>query len=145
MIEVNSSLVMACEQEKAFAYIADFENNPQWQLGMVAARWTTPPPRAIGSTYEQEARFMGRRILSTFRVTEWDPPRRVSIESIGGTFPIQVTRAVEPHADGCRVSAYVRGQPGCLFWFAGPLLRRMVRNSVRGDYERLKARLESAG
>ncbi|MCB9797649.1 MAG: SRPBCC family protein, partial [Alphaproteobacteria bacterium] len=27
--------------DEVFAYLADFENNPDWQGGMVACRWTS--------------------------------------------------------------------------------------------------------
>ena len=74
--------------------------------------------------------------------TELEPGRRISIESTQSTFPIQVTRSVQPLGEGrCRVTAHVRGQPG----WPMSMMSGMVRRSIRKDYERLKARLESQG
>jgi uncharacterized membrane protein len=126
--------------DEVFAYVADFANNPRWQGGMQSCRWTSDETAAVGATYVQEAKFLGRRIETHFRVTEYEPGRRVSIESTVSTFPIQVTRTVEPlSATRCRVTAHVRGQPtGVLALMSG-----LVKRSIRADYHRLQAELES--
>ena len=124
--------------EPVFRYLADFENNPQWQGGMQSCRWTSDEAGVVGATYVQEARFLGRRIDTYFVVTELEPGRRISIESTQSTFPIQVTRSVTPTPGGCRVRAHVRGQPtGLLKLFSG-----LVARSVAKDYARLKQMLE---
>lgn len=124
-----------------YAWLADFEKNPRWQGGMVDCRWTSAVPGQVGSTYVQHARFMGRRIDTHFEVTAVEPGRSISIASTQSTFPIQVTRRVEPRGDGCRVTAHIRGQPkGILKLFSG-----LVARSVAQDYARLKALLEAQG
>jgi uncharacterized membrane protein len=125
---------------EVFAYVADFANNPEWQGGMRACRWTSEETMVVGSTYVQEARFLGRRIDTHFKVTALEPGRSISIESTQSTFPIQVTRSVEPLSNGrCRVTAHVRGQPtGILKLFSA-----MVKKSIRKDYAVLKSKLET--
>ena len=126
---------------QVFAYVADFENNPRWQGGMQSCRWTSTDKMQPGSTYVQQAKFFGRQIDTHFRVTAVEPDRSISIESTVSTFPIQVTRSVQPLGEGrCRVTAHVRGQPtGVLRLFSS-----MVRKSIRKDYDKLKALLESS-
>ena len=125
---------------EVFAFVANFENNPRWQAGMRACRWTADEPMAVGATYVQEAKFMGRRIDTHFRVSEFEPSTSISIESTESTFPIQVTRSVEALDDGrSRVTAHIRGQPtGLLKLFSG-----MVKKRVAKDYLELKALLEA--
>lgn len=125
--------------DHVFEYLSEFENNPRWQGGMVSCHWTSDEKFEVGSTYSQEARFLGMPILTEFRVTAYEPGRSISIESTKSTFPIQVTRSVEPTEGGCLVTAHVRGQPtGLLKLFSG-----MVPRSIRKDYARLKEILES--
>lgn len=145
MRTVQVQIDIARPAEDVFAFIADHANNPRWQRGMRSCRWTSEPPHGLGSTYEQRAVFLGRPVVSTFRVTEHVPPRRIKIETESGTFPIAVTRTVSPLGpDECRVSADVGGGPtGRLARLAEPALRAIVRRSVQGDYQRLKAHLES--
>ena len=142
-MQITSSVDIAASPEEVFAWLSDFERNPQWQGGMKSARFTSEGPVAVGSTYEQVASFLGRRIETTFEVVAFEADRSITIASTSGTFPITVTRSVEPIEGGTRVHADVAGEPGGLFKLAGPLLARMVRKSVDGDYARLKELLEA--
>jgi carbon monoxide dehydrogenase subunit G len=140
-VDFEHSIEIARPAQEVFAYLADFENNPRWQAGMRSCTWTSRETQVVGSTYVQEASFLGRRIDTHFRVTEYEPGRKIAIESTKSTFPIQVTRTVEPlGAESCRVTAHIRGQPTGLL----KLLGGMVKVSVRKDYRQLKALLEAA-
>jgi len=138
-VDFQHSVEIARPADEVFAFVADFANNPRWQGGMVACRWTSENTGQVGSTYAQEARFLGRPIITEFEVVAVDPGRSIEINSTKSTFPIQVTRSVEPLGDGaCRVTAHVRGQPtGWMKWLSG-----MVKGSVRKDYAKLKDLLE---
>ena len=127
-----------------FEYVSNFEHNPRWQNGMRACRFTSEPPLRVGSTYEQVASFLGKTVRTTFEVTALDPGRSVSIESRESTFPIRVTRAVEPLGEArCRVEATIEGGPGGVLRLLSPLVTPLARRSVRGDYARLKRLLEA--
>jgi hypothetical protein len=77
-------------------------------------------------------------------VIAFEPGRSITIESTEGSFPIEVTRSVEPlDATRSRVKAEIRGEPGGLFRIGGRLLQRLAQRSVDADYDRLKKLLES--
>ncbi|MEM9565296.1 MAG: SRPBCC family protein [Actinomycetota bacterium] len=146
MTEITVDIEIGRSADDVFAYLSDMANNPDWQRGQERCTWTSEPPLRLGSTYDQEARFLGRSIVSSFEVVELLPGRRIRITSTGGTMPIDVTRTVDPLDDGrCRVGAVVRGEAPMPMRLLGPLLDRLVRRSVEGDYQRLKARLERPG
>ena len=137
-MDFTHSIDIAKPAKEVFAFVSDASNNPKWKKGMVKCVWTSDEPLVQGATYDQEARFFGRPIVSSFVVTEFVSGQRISIETTKSTFPIQVTRSVESVDDGCRVTAHIRGQPtGLLKLFSG-----MVPMSVRKDYAALKALLE---
>ena len=124
-------------------FFFDASNNPEWQRGMRRCEWETPPPIGVGSIYAQEASFMAKRILSRFRVTEHNPGRSITFETIESSFPIHVTRSVEPiDATLSIVSAEIVGSPqGPMALFA-PLVRRFAQRSVDADYDRLVSLLD---
>ena len=140
--EFTHSIEIDRPASEVFDYVADATHNPEWQSGMRSCRWTSEASMSIGATYAQEASFMGRTISTHFVVTELTPGRSISIESTESTFPIQVTRTVEPLSEGsCIVTAHVRGQPtGMLKLFSG-----LVKKSIRKDYAVLKRKLEGRG
>lgn len=146
MITTEIDLEIARPAAEVFAVLSDFEANPTWQGGMKSCRWATEPPLRVGSRYEQRAEFLGREIASTFEVIELDPGTRVKATTVAGSFPITFTRWVEPIDDGTtRVRALIEGDSSGFFRLMEPLMRPMVRRSIRGDYRRLKRMLEERG
>ena len=140
---MSATIEIARPAGTVFDYIANMELNPTWQGGMRECRVTSPPPLGVGSTYEQVASFLGRRIETRFVVTAFEPGRSITIESVESTFPITVTRRVEPLGDArCRASAMIEGGPGGVMRLASPLMKLIAQRSVRGDYARLRALLE---
>jgi uncharacterized protein YndB with AHSA1/START domain len=138
-VDFEHSIEIQRPAAEVFAFVSNPENNPRWQNGMVACTWTSEPLQ-VGATYRQEARFFGRPIHTHFEVVDYQPDERIEFHSTVSTIPLQITRRVEPAADGCRVTAHVRGQPtGVLKLFSG-----MVARSVARDYAKLKLLLESA-
>ncbi len=144
MIPVTVTVDIDRPADQVFAFVSDFENNPRWQQGMRSCRWTSPPPHGVGSTYDQVARFLGKDIVSSFKVVEHEPGRRIKITSTAGPFPITETRIVAPRGEGrSTIAAIVEGDAGKFFRLAAPVLRPLVERSVRGDYRRLKQSLET--
>ena len=143
MIKVETTVQIDRPSEEVFAFISNFENNPKWQSGQLEAKFTTEEPLWVGSTYDQVAKFLGRRVVSTFEVVEFEPNRKVKASSTSGSFPITFTRMVEPSDEGSEVTAIIEGDASGFFRLAEPLLKRMVQNSVDADYQNLKKILES--
>jgi uncharacterized membrane protein len=146
MIEVTASVEIDRSSDEVFDYLADMENNPLWQQGQQRCVWTSEPPLRVGSTYDQEARFLGRTIRSSFVVAELEPGRRIRIRTTAGTMPLDITRQVRRVGPNrTAVSAIVKGEPSGMFSLAAPVMRRLVASSVAKDYRRLKTILESSG
>jgi uncharacterized protein YndB with AHSA1/START domain len=139
-MEVTTSVEVAAPPDEVFAYVSDAEHNPEWQRGMVSARWTGAGPIGVGSTYDQVATFLGRRIESTFAVEVFEPGRVIRASSTGGSFPITFTRTVEAVDGGSRVTAVITGDASGFFKIAEPILKRLVQRSVDADYRNLAAR-----
>lgn len=131
---------------EVFAYFSDVSNNPQWQEGMVSCEWTSEPPIRLGSKYEQQARFAGRDVISTFKVTAFEPGRLIEINTVESTFPIKVVRTVIT-IDGstCEVSAEISGGPERGFLkLIEPMMAKQAQKSINKDYDRLVEILQAS-
>jgi carbon monoxide dehydrogenase subunit G len=145
-MQLSGSVEIARPADEVFAFVAEPENNPRSQLGMRECRWTTEPPRGVGSRYQQVASSLGRRIESTFEVTALDTGRSITIETRESTFPIRVTRSVHPLGDArCRVEASIEGGPGGLLRLFAPLMGLTAQRSISRDYTRLRRLMEAEG
>lgn len=142
-MRLTAAQTIARPADEVFAFLADAGNNPRWQQGMRSCEWTSPPPIGTGSTYRQQATFLGRPVVTEFVVVDHDPGRSITLQSTSGPFPIRVTRAVTPIDDrSCHVDAVIDGEPGRFFRLAAPVVRRLAQRSVTADYQRLKALLD---
>ena len=123
MIRVEATVTVNRPSEEVFAFLSNFENNPRWQSGMQEASFTSQGPLQVGSTYAQVAKFLGRRIESTFEVIEYEPHRLVKATSTSGSFPITFTRTVEPGSGNTQVRAIIEGDASGFFKLAEPLMK----------------------
>ena len=144
MVDASTSIEIERPADEVFAFVSEFPNNPRWQRGQRSCRWTSDPPLRVGSTYDQHARFLGRDMVNAFRVIELEPGRRITFTSTSGTFPLTINRTVEPlTATRSRFTEHVTGEPGGFFRIAEPLLRPLVKASIKRDFPRLKRLLEA--
>ena len=138
MIEVKVDIHIKANAGELFRFIANPENNPKWQGGMKKCELTNGAELRVGSEYKQEAEFMGKPILTTFRITEFEADHLIKGESIVSTFPITFKRIVESDANQAKVSAIVTGDPSGFLRIFPFLTRWMIRSSIKKDYKRLK-------
>ena len=144
MIHIEVRVDIDRPAAEVFEYLEEVENNPRWLSGMRSSRWTSQPPVGVGSTYAQVSQFLGRQIDTSFEVIRHEPGRLITIESReGSSFPITVTRIVEPDGDGrARVTELVDADARGFYTLATPLLKRLVERTIRRDYGTLKQLLE---
>ena len=145
-MEISTSIDIERPAGDVFAFVADVRNNPAWQRGQRSCTWTSEPPVGVGSSYDQHARFLGKDVVTSFEVVEHDPPHRIAWRSTAGSFPLRITRTVDPRgAVRSRFTEHVDGDPQGFFRVAEPVLRPLARRAIRRDFRRLKAALEGAG
>lgn len=143
MIEVSQTIIVNRPPEEVFEFWSDHSNNPQWQQGQRSCIWTSEAPIGVGSTYDQEAAFLGRPIISSFECVEYEPSKRIRMKTTKSSLPLDIIREVSPSPDGgTTLVATIRGEPSGLMKLFNPLTRRMVERNTRQDYQRLQALLD---
>ena len=128
--------------EATFDYVADFENVLEWDPGVTAARKTTDGEPAVGTEYDLVIQYGSSPLSMTYRITEWDPPRRVVLEGDGSRsfaidrisfFPTATGTVVEYRADIRLKGVYRAAEP-----FLGKLFRRVGDGAREGMENRLR-------
>ena len=133
--------------EAAFDYVADFGNIAEWDPGVTAVRKSTDGPPAVGTEYDLDLNYGGSPISMVYRITEWDPPRRVVLKGDG-----ERTSAVDrisflPSAQGTSVEYQADIRMKGIYRVAEPFLGKLFRKVGDGAVEGLDRRLRelSAG
>ncbi len=97
MARHECSVVIDRPVDEVFAYLADFTHVPAWNYFVTRVEQTTAGPVGVGTEFHQ----VRRDDEQTYRVTDYEPPRRVRVATLPGERPA-FTRDLhlEPVGDG---------------------------------------------
>jgi uncharacterized protein YndB with AHSA1/START domain len=129
-------------QQDVFDYLADGTHNREWRDGVLEISRTSVDD-GKGATYRQIlAGPGGRRIDGDYRVTVFEPPRRLEFQVTAG--PARPTGVFELSADGegaTRVRFSLDVEPTGMMRLMTPMITRTMRHEV-AQLDNLKAVLE---
>jgi uncharacterized protein YndB with AHSA1/START domain len=141
-VDVEVHAVLPYPREVVAAYAGDPSHAPEWYANIESVRWRTPPPVAVGSRMDFEARFLGRRLAYTYEVVELVPGERLVMRTADGPFPMETTYTWTTVADGTSMGLRNRGTPSGFARVAAPVMRKAMKGAMSKDLARLAERLE---
>ena len=145
MIKIEYSVVINRPVEEVFSFMGNVENNPLWVSGVLETKLTSPGPMAPGTTGTDVRQFLGRRMESTWEVTEHETNVKSSFKVTSGPVPFEGTWSYEAAAGGTRVTFVAEGEPGGFFRLAEPIVGRIAKRQIQNDHDNLKDLLEAQG
>ena len=95
MTTFDNTVTIHRPADDVFAFLADFENIPQWNYAIEETRKTSSGPVGIGTTYLQ-TRSVPRRQAEGFEVTVFEPDRQLAIHGQIGPFQATISYRLEP-------------------------------------------------
>ncbi|MGH2682903.1 MAG: SRPBCC family protein [Actinomycetota bacterium] len=128
---------------EVFEFLAKFENIPRWNYAIVETRQVSDGPVGVGTTYRQ-VRSVPSRSEETFEVTEFEPPRRLSIRGGFGPLEGMMTYDLEPDEGGTRLKNSAQLEGRGLVKLAAPLASGRIAEAVAENLTALKQLLESS-
>jgi len=126
-----------------FDFVTDASQRPRWDSSVVSEEALTPPPTSVGSRMRSRLKVMGREVEFEWRVTEWDPPRRMTLTSTSGPLPTSMTFDVVADGPGSVLTARMVGDPAGMMRFVEPLIEEGVRTNLSTGVARIRALLEA--
>lgn len=130
MREVSASARVEAPPGEVFAFLADLENLPRWQTGIVSAELTTIGPIGTGSRAHVVRELMGRRLAVDLSLTVYEPGRRLELESAASGIGVTATLDLRPDDAGTQLTFTMRIKAQSLF--LGPL-EGMVAGAAERD------------
>ena len=86
---------------------------------------------------------MGRRYQYDWKVTRYQRPQRMTIESTSGPLPTTLEYQLVEREDGTEVRFTVTGQPTGVMRLLQPLLARTTQKNLDRNFPRLQSLLNS--
>ncbi|HET7520294.1 MAG TPA: SRPBCC family protein [Candidatus Limnocylindria bacterium] len=141
MRQVEASRSVPATPERVFSFVADLDNLPRWQTGIVSAERTYPDPIGIGSTARVVRELMGQRIQVELRVTDYQPPHRLALASEASGVGVHAALDLQEDGEGSlvRFSMEIRAQN----IFMAPM-EGMIAGAASSDLAASLDRLQAA-
>lgn len=133
--------------EDTFAFVADFANAQLWDPGVATSERLNPGPVGVGARYQLGVRMRGRVSPMEYRVTAFEPGRRVVLTGEGSGVAAVDDIRFERTATGTRIDYTADIRLTGLLRFAQPFLggafRKVGQDAVAGMRRALDERARS--
>jgi uncharacterized protein YndB with AHSA1/START domain len=141
VIRIELTVEIARTPEEVFELLSDIERLPEWQASAIEAH--AEAPLGEGSRVTEKRRFLGRELDTELEVVAYEPPKRLTLRSLGGPVEFTVDHELAAQAGGTQLRLVAEAQPGGLLRLTEPMLTRTAEQEFRRDLDRLKELLES--
>ena len=141
-MKIEHSVIIDRPLAEVFAFVTDLRNETRWQPEIRSVTLEDPLPLMTGATFREERVTLGRRYDWRFRITRFEAPRVIEIETITGTAPYRGARRFEAVGGATRVTESGELTLPRFARFLEPVLGRLAARPVRVAYARLKRLLE---
>ena len=141
MIRIELTVEVARTPEDVFELLSDIERLPEWQTSAVEAH--TEGPLAEGSRVTEKRRLLGREVDTELEVVAFQPPRRLTLRSLGGPVNFTVDHELVAQGGGTQLRFVAEAKPGGILRLTEPVLARTAEQEFHRDFDRLKELLES--
>ena len=143
--QISESVKINRPVETVFQYIIDVTKHTEWRPGLEAIRDYSGAPFAVGTTFSEVSKFMGREMVVDFAVTAMVEGQRADLRMEGGVVSGNMVWAASPDTDeGSTFTLSFDGEvTGWLGRLGKGLIRRQAEKDMTSDLGNLKARLES--
>ena len=143
MISIKLNAVILRPVWEVFDFIANPENNPQWQYGSLISEKTSAGDTQVGTVFSSFGHFMGRRIQSNFEVTEFEANKSYGFKTISGPIQLQTSYNFESVENGTNLIVSSMINPGGFFKLVDPIVKRVAKKQFKENLTMLKKLLET--
>jgi uncharacterized protein YndB with AHSA1/START domain len=143
MISININTLILRPVWEVFEFIAAPENNSQWQYGSMESVQISDGGMRIGTLFSSFGHFMGRRIQSTFEVTEFESNKNYGFKTLSGPVQLQASYKFETVDRGTNLVVSTQVSPGGFFKLVDPIVARVAKKQFKENLAKLKDLLET--
>jgi carbon monoxide dehydrogenase subunit G len=144
MLEYHTSIIINRTPQDVFAFITDPQNLGTYRLDLASYEMQTDGGFAKGTRWLEHGIPLGsKEIIGQVEVVDFIPDKQFTICTTTDKTPFYTVYAVEPVAEGTRLSFYLKGElPGFLKMLE-PIIKRRVASATEMNFEHLKLVMET--
>ncbi|HEX2993363.1 MAG TPA: SRPBCC family protein [Anaerolineales bacterium] len=143
MINLNVSTMIYRPIGQVFEFVSTPENDFQWQYGILESARLSGGTSHLGTLFRSIGHLMGRRVESTFEVTEYAPNKNYGFKSLSGPLNSQTSYAFEIMSGSTKVTVSTQANPINFFQMGEGILEKKMKKQLKEDLAMLKGILEA--
>jgi uncharacterized membrane protein len=144
MVDVETEIKIAKPAKKVAEFAMDPDNATSWYKNIKSVEWKSQKPLRQGSKVAFVAKFLGRTLNYTYKITELIHEQRLVMSTDEGPFPMETTYTFSAiNGNETLMTLRNRGTPTGFSRFFAPIMAMMMRKANRKDLEKLKEVLEA--
>ena len=143
--QMSDSIEINRRAGAVFDYVTDVEQAPKWRPGL-SVRDFSGEPFAVGSTWNDVTKFMGRDMVVNIEVMALEAGRNCEMKMDGGVVSGNLTWDFSPGTDDSSTAtlSFDGEMSGWLAGLASGLIRNQAEKDMKRDLANLKSNLESS-
>jgi len=146
MLKVEHSIVINKPVEQVWNFLTEFRNTPKWDIGVLETKQISEGPAGLGTTFQNIGPFLGRNSVREYKVTEYEPNKKVAVKSITQEKFIrqaEVSYTFNPTKNGTKLTFTGMIEFGGFFKLIQPILLQRAKRDGQGDLFNLKRLIEA--
>lgn len=143
MINLNISTTINRPVRQVFDFMSTPENDFQWQYGTLASARISEGVTDIGTAFRSIGHLMGRRVESTFQVTEFEPNKKYGFKSLSGPLLLHTSYTFEIDKGSTRIDISTQVNTINFFQVDQGVLKQKMKKQLKENLALLKDLLEA--
>jgi len=143
MINFNMSTQICRSLKQVFSFVTAPENDFQWQYGTFESARISQGIIDTGTFFRSIGHLMGRRNLSTFEVTEFEPNKKYGFKSLSGPLDSQTTYTFEQADCGTKIDISIQANVLNFVPMEKGILEKRMKEQLKENLGKLKDLLEA--
>src|SRR5512138_342911 len=143
MINLNVSTMIYRPIKQVFNFMSAPENDFQWRCEILASTRLSEGASTIGTLFRSIGHLMGRRVESTFEVTEYEANRKYGFKSLSGPLQSQTSYTFEIASGSTKITVSTQANVVNFFQVGEGLLEKKMKKQLKDNLVMLKNVLEA--
>ncbi len=143
VIDLNASVIIHRPIHHVFEFISTAENDFQWQYGTLESARVPAGAVRVGASFRSIGHVMGRRLLGTFEITEYETNKRYGFKSLSGPMESRTLYTFEMGSDSTRIAVSTQVRVADSFDVHEKIFEKQLRKQLKENLALLKGLLEA--
>jgi len=144
MIQLDSTIIIYRPLAAVFDFISSSANDFEWQYGTLAANQVSAGATGVGSSFRSVGHLMGRRMIVTFEITEYEANRQFGFKSLSGPLESHTLYTLETTDGRTRIRITTQASPTAGKQVHEGMMEKYMQKELKDNLAMLKSVLEGS-